>query len=251
MPTRNSREAYYADEEQPQAYADEEQPELYAEDDRPEVQAAQDLDSEDESEMSASIEVDDGYRETAYAAPQPAVGPQPFDVDALVAETTRRLDAVRAAPDPYKYRPADTAAEPGADAAARQPEWSSPHRDPVVRGDPLKEDPLDVIAALAEKYSKPLPQATYGRANTVAPPAPPAPTPPRQLAEVQDDAVDEIDFRAAFDDAAPEVETVEVADRAVAIADDLDIPELAPTKSFRRYRPMMISTPNLRPCSTT
>ncbi len=182
--------------------------------------------------MSASIEVDDGYRETAYAAPQPAVGPQPFDVDALVAETTRRLDAVRAAPDPYKYRAADAAANPGADDAARQSEWSSPHRDPVVRGDPLKEDPLDVIAALAEKYSKPLPQATYGRANTVAPPAPPAPTPPRQLAEVQDDAVDEIDFRAAFDDAAPEVETVEVADRAVAIADDLDIPELAPDEEL-------------------
>ena len=220
-PVEDDQPEAYADEEQPEAYyAEDDQPGLYAEDNRPEVHA-QDLDSEDDSQMSAPMEVDDGYRDTAYAAPQPAPegDAQPFDVEAFVAETTRRLDAVRAAPEPYKYRPADT--------AASQSAWSSPHRDPVVRGDPMKEDPLDVITALAEKYSKPLPQASYGRANTVAPPAPPAPMPPRQLAEVQDDSGDEIDFRAAFDDAAPEVETVEVADRAVALADDLDIPELA------------------------
>ena len=40
----------------------------------------------------------------------------------------------------------------------------SPHRDPVVRGNPLKEDPLDVITALAAKYSKKEPVTPYGRA---------------------------------------------------------------------------------------
>ena len=37
-----------------------------------------------------------------------------------------------------------------------------------MRGNPLKEDPLDIITALAAKYSKKEPVTPYGRAMGVA-----------------------------------------------------------------------------------
>ena len=59
--------------------------------------------------------------------------------------------------------------------------------------DPMREDPLDIINELTAKYSKPLPTNAY-------------------------------ELAAAHD--APEVETIEVDDRAVALADDLDLPDV-------------------------
>ena len=44
---------------------------------------------------------------------------------------------------------------------------------------------------------------------------------------------EDIDISAAFEEQ-PDVETVEVADRAVALADDLDIPELAEEEELPR-----------------
>ena len=103
-------------------------------------------------------------------------------------------------------------------AAPSEPDAFSPHRDPVVRGNPLKEDPLDIITALAAKYSKKEPVTPYGRAMGVVTGSSPFGD---EAAEDED-----IDISAAFEEQ-PDVETVEVADRAVALADDLDIPELA------------------------
>ena len=103
-----------------------------------------------------------------------------------------------------------------AQAAAAENSFST-HRDPVVRGNPLKEDPLDIIKQLAEKYSKKEPVTPYGRAMGVA-----RGTVPFAAEPVADE---DIDISSAFEEQ-PEVETIEVADRAVALADDLDIPEL-------------------------
>ncbi|HEY6632470.1 MAG TPA: SPOR domain-containing protein [Rhizobiaceae bacterium] len=102
--------------------------------------------------------------------------------------------------------------------AAATDDTFSPHRDPVVRGNPLKEDPLDIINQLAEKYSKKEPVTPYGRAMGVA-----RGTVPFAAEAVEDQ---DIDISSAFEEQ-PDVETIEVADQAVALADDLDIPELA------------------------
>lgn len=102
---------------------------------------------------------------------------------------------------------------------APRAEGFSPHRDPVVRGNPLKEDPLDIITQLAEKYSKKEPVTAYGRDMGVAAGA---------LSTVRQGgyaADDDIDISDAFEEQ-PDVETIEVNDRAIALADDLDIPEL-------------------------
>ncbi|MEQ1941007.1 SPOR domain-containing protein [Mesorhizobium sp. VNQ89] len=88
----------------------------------------------------------------------------------------------------------------------------SPHRDPVVRGNPLTEDPLDIITQLAEKYSRKEPVATYGSATGYG-------------HQPEDEVDGDIDISDLFEDQ-PEVETVEVHDQAIALADDLDIPEL-------------------------
>ena len=97
---------------------------------------------------------------------------------------------------------------------------ASPHRDPVVRGNPLKEDPLDVITQLAAKYSKKEPITSYGRDIGLATGTASAYS---EAERVEDDF--EFDLTDTFE-AHPEVETVEVADQAIALADDLDIPEL-------------------------
>ncbi|MBX3581914.1 MAG: SPOR domain-containing protein [Rhizobiaceae bacterium] len=94
---------------------------------------------------------------------------------------------------------------------SEQPTFS-PHRDPVVRGNPMAEDPLDIITQLAEKYSRKEPEATPVRAGQPYDPF-------SQVAE------DDIDISDVFMEH-PEVETIEVNDQAIALADDLDIPEL-------------------------
>lgn len=139
-------------------------------------------------------------------------------------------------------RPFGTAASPGLSDLPRAPagDWSAersqqaaadayfnPHRDPVVRGNPLKEDPLDVITQLAEKYSRKEPVTPYGRAMGVARGGLPFAEDP-----AADQGADEdIDISSAFDEQ-PEVETIEVSDQAVALADDLDIPELPPEEEL-------------------
>ena len=80
-------------------------------------------------------------------------------------------------------------------AEYRRDAW--PSTRPAAPRDPMREDPLDVIAELTAKYSQPLP------------------TNPSDLAGMN----------ARYSEA-PDVETIEVADRAVALADDLDLPEV-------------------------
>ena len=75
-----------------------------------------------------------------------------------------------------------------------------------------------MINALAAKYSQQ--QSGYGRATAAATPAARAQAAPGRAQQ------DEIDFPASMFDEPPDVETVDVADQAVALADDLDIPEL-------------------------
>ncbi len=65
--------------------------------------------------------------------------------------------------------------------------------------DAAHEDPLDIIEELTAKYSRPEPVAYPASGN-----------------RAMKDRYEEV----------PDVETIEVADRAVALADDLDIPEL-------------------------
>ena len=101
-----------------------------------------------------------------------------------------------------------------------------PEQSPAAPALEHKEDPLDVIAALTAKYSAPL-ASTYSRSNPVAQHAPEPEPAPRQAAyEGSEEDHAETESAAAFD-GAPEIETIEVHDKAVALADDLDIPELA------------------------
>jgi hypothetical protein len=122
---------------------------------------------------------------------------------------------------PFAVDPAPRAAgSPSAAASGPVPDRFSPHRDPVVRGDPMKEDPLDIITQLAEKYSRKEPETPYGRAMSIAKGTASA------YHEVPENEVDgDIDISDAFEEP-PEVETIEVGDQAIALADDLDIPEL-------------------------
>src|SRR5690606_26721396 len=87
----------------------------------------------------------------------------------------------------------------------------NPHRDPVVRGDPLREDPLHVIEQLADKYAR---GETQGYSDT--------------RADGHDDANEfDDDFNLSdFFGSQPEVETVEVDDRAVSLAPEFEIPAL-------------------------
>ncbi|MEP9386993.1 SPOR domain-containing protein [Mesorhizobium sp. KR9-304] len=181
------------------------QPEAYAED----------FESEEEP---ASADFDEAYDQPAEDDRRER--PSTYYGDALagtaIGAAASRFDSGFASrqplasawpPEPVAGRPQGAASEP-----------FSPHRDPVVRGNPMKEDPLDIITALAAKYSKKEPVTPYGRAMSVAAGAAP------YTDDAQQD--ENIDISAAFDEH-PDVETVEVADQAVALADDLDIPELA------------------------
>jgi hypothetical protein len=187
------------EEDQPQAYAEDGQYGAYAEAAQPEDAYAE--------EEPAPIEFDDDDFDLSPEDIQPE--PPAYYGNALagaaIGAAASRFDsgfASRSFESPSARQPEHYAAAPG------EPGSFSPHRDPVVRGNPLKEDPLDVITALAAKYSKKEPEPVDQSSGDEA---------------VEDE---DIDISAAFEEQ-PDVETVEVADRAVALADDLDIPELA------------------------
>jgi hypothetical protein len=211
-------EVYAEDGEQYDAYAEAEQPEETYEAAQPEVYAQgsdDELASLDFDDLSFEPEAEEqpstpyGYAAAGAAAGAAsrfgsALASRPFETG-----STRLSDLPRA---PVGERFAEHPQAASAD------ETFSPHRDPVVRGNPLKEDPLDIITQLAEKYSQKEPVTPYGRAMGVARGS--TSTPFAGVAEDED-----IDISAAFEDQ-PDVETVEVSDQAVALADDLDIPEL-------------------------
>ena len=187
------------EEDQPETYAEDEQYDAYAETGQPEH-----LYAEGSEEELASLDFDDLSLDPAEDAPQPSTYHGEALAGAAIGAAASRFDSGFAA------RPFETGSSARSDF--------SPHRDPVVRGNPMKEDPLDIITALAEKYSKKEPAAHDGHTMDVA----------RGTEHFADElaAAEDIDISSAFEDQ-PDVETVEVADRAVALADDLDIPELA------------------------
>lgn len=164
------------------------------------------LDLDDVFEEFAEPEAEQPYRDAFVGA---AAG---------VAASAVTGAAARGIPDftPRPFEIPSFQPRPSYDAAAasRQASMVSSHRDPVVRGDPLKEDPLNVITQLAEQYSRKEP-ASYGRtAGATA------------ASGYRDEEIeDDLDISYDFDDQ-PEIETIEVTDRAVALADDFDIPEL-------------------------
>ena len=97
----------------------------------------------------------------------------------------------------YSERYQQRADDSGADYhRAASPAW--PSAGSVSPREAAHEDPLDVIAELTAKYSKPLPTGASAMIG------------------------DDMQERYAE---APDVETIEVSDRAVALADDLDLPE--------------------------
>lgn len=223
------------EDDQPQAYAEDvyaedRQYETYAEPGQPDdayAYAAEDDQALEAEDDLASLDVDDlsfdpmteEQPSTHYGAMAAgaglgaaaahfgsAFGSRPFETDAPV-----RLSDLPRTPAGQRFGGQAQAAASGG------PELFSTHRDPVVRGNPLKEDPLDVITALAAKYSKKEPETPYGHAMGVA----------RGSAPFAGESVedDDIDISSAFEEQ-PDVETIEVADKAIALADDLDIPEL-------------------------
>jgi len=167
----------------------------------------------DEDELSQPIDLDAAFEQIA-AELRPA-DPAPSYADAL-AGAAIGATGYAASRSNYDFSERSYAAAP------RQPAMNeaSPHRDPVVRGNPLKEDPLDVITQLAAKYSKAEPITSYGRDIGLA-------TGTASTYADADRAGDDFEFDLPDTfEAHPEVETVEVADQAIALADDLDIPEL-------------------------
>ncbi len=213
-------EDVYAEDRQYETYAEPGQPDAYA-------YAAEDEQAFEAEDDLASLDIDDlsfdpvteEQPSTHYGAMAAgaglgaaaahfgsAFGSRPSETDAPV-----RLSDLPRTPAGQRFGGQAQAAASGG------PELFSTHRDPVVRGNPLKEDPLDVITALAAKYSKKEPETPYGHAMGVA----------RGSAPFAGESVedDDIDISSAFEEQ-PDVETIEVADKAIAIADDLDIPEL-------------------------
>jgi hypothetical protein len=162
-----------------------------------------------------ALDLDDVFDDLAETETEQEGEPaQPYR-DAFIGGAAA-ASAARGIPD-FAARPFEIPSfqpRPSYDAAssAHQTSSVSSHRDPVVRGDPLKEDPLNVIAQLAEQYSRKEP-ASYGRATGA--------TPGYRDEEIEDD----LDISYDFDDQ-PEIDTIEVTDRAVALGDDFDIPEL-------------------------
>ncbi|MEW9835560.1 SPOR domain-containing protein [Mesorhizobium marinum] len=158
----------------------------------------------------APVDLDDMFAELADAAVPEKEASYPGG--ALAAAAAAGLGS-------RAFEPAARFAQPRQPAASSDAWRDSPHRDPVVRGNPMKEDPLDIITQLAEKYSRKEPETPYGRAMSVA-----AGTAPAGYYDQYDDGGD-VDIADAFEEP-PEVETIEVGDHAIALADDLDIPEL-------------------------
>jgi len=176
-----------------------------------------------EAEEDIALDLDDVFDEMAEENRQP----EPSYRDALAGlgvgaaagaaagAASRGYSDYSARPfEVPSFQPQPLQAAPSYGSAARvTAAAASSHRDPVVRADPLKEDPLNVIQQLAEQYSRKEP-ASYGRGAAAG------------ASRYQDEDVeDDLDISYDFDDQ-PDIDTIEVSDRAVALADDFDIPEL-------------------------
>lgn len=210
------------------APAEEEPAEIYADDAEPEYQA-----------LHHPPYHDDRQPEQAYAAEDDELL-APIDLDDAFGDLSDEPQHDEYAPSEYassEYAPSYGHAFAGASAAAvagaasgfssadQQPgavawnagrldqggeTWAaSSHRDPVVRGNPLKEDPLNVIEKLADQYSRG-DVGSYSATGSNAD---------------RDEFDDDFDISEFFD-GQPEVETVEVDDRSVSLADDFEIPDL-------------------------
>lgn len=104
----------------------------------------------------------------------------------------------------------------------------------AAKADTAEDDPFAMLAAMAEKYKLSTPSDMSWRSEP-APPrveaAQPAPAAPAAQAAMAGAAAAAAAWPARRPPApAPEIETVEVADRAVAVADDLDIPDFEPVE---------------------
>lgn len=172
-----------------------------------------------DADEDLALDLDDVFDELAEPEPEPEPE-QPYRdafagaaagivAGAVAGAATRGIPNFAARP--FEIPPFQPASSYGAAAPVRHDSSVSSHRDPVVRGDPLKEDPLNVITQLAEQYSRKEP-VSYGRAAAGS-------------AYRDEDIEDDLDISYDFDDQ-PEIDTIEVTDRAVALADDFDIPEL-------------------------
>ena len=128
--------------------------------------------------------VDDLYAAAAVASAAHALP------EASASPRTSMFSRSPAFSERYQQRADDS----GADyRRAASPAWPS-----ASPREAAHEDPLDVIAELTAKYSKPMPTDSSAMIG------------------------DDMQERYAE---APDVETIEVSDRAVALADDLDLPE--------------------------
>lgn len=93
---------------------------------------------------------------------------------------------------------------------------------PAAAAAESKHDPLDVIANLAAKYTASVNAAAAARQ---------AASEPASVPEALDPEGD-FDIPANAFDEAPDVETVDVVDHPIALADDLDIPEISEEESL-------------------
>ncbi len=146
---------------------------------------------------------------TAWSTEQVAEAPAGYDAADLEDEFNALLGNTASTGEPAYYEPSPEVHEaaietpPPAAIKAAAPTVSSPDRD----------DPFAMLAAMAEKYREPEANAWSDEVETRVEPVFEAPA-PRAVAA------------AASRNLTPELETVDVIERAFHIQDDLDIPEL-------------------------
>lgn len=203
-------------------------------------------------EVGAADQDGDGYEREYHDDPEPAGfeataaestyfedADEPIDLDLVLDELRDHPETSETGQSDYGALAGMAALAPAAAGLASSVSGSprmsatgaeahrsaSSHRDPVVRADPMKEDPLNRIAQLTEEYSRKSPAVSYGRAT----PAPAAASyhPENEIVYPEDEIVAQLDddMADAFD-GQPDIETIEVTDKAVALADDFDIPDL-------------------------
>ncbi len=149
------------------------------------------------------------------------------DLDAAIAADD--VDAAEAAGIEFDHSAFDAAMAAGSETA---------DEEPAVAGgpEPAAEDPLDALKWLA---AKPLADAVAsGRAwSRGTPYIPPGQTPAEPAASAAYEVPASYEFAAAeepepepaaapADEEVPDIETVDIPERAMALADDLDIPDL-------------------------
>ena len=158
------------------------------------AEAEPEFEVEPEQVLAEAAHHADDYHDDAPSAPayedEAAEDPTPYREAVPAAAAASMFSRAPAFSARYQQQQSDKSA-----AEYRRDAW--PSTRPAAPRDPMREDPLDVIAELTAKYSQPLP------------------TNPSDLAGMN----------ARYSEA-PDVETIEVADRAVALADDLDLPEV-------------------------